>query len=376
MKNIIDFRALLLSFIIIISCSSTIPGQTSMSVSQHTAYYSNSFYNSYQLPDLNNNLGLSLQHLIINDARQSHLYYNLNVNTFREYSNRFNHNHEFGYDGIISSKDENYAVYFGLSVSRNLDKEEYKIYDHATSDLYLNMKYYLIENLISRIGYILTKRTYDELPGFSYLEHLFYIRLNTYVQSGTSLSMYINYGLKDYKSADSYSVTTPPIDQLVIYTKIAQSLSSKSSISLSYLTRYKPGLADGQTNVINTSLIFTEDELFDDRYGYSGDEISSQFIYYLPYKVKSEVGIGAIRKRYHHRLVYDQYGESAYFDDVNRSDVRYYSWLNLSRAFNLDNFIHTATAYLSSGYLRNKSNNVYYDFDNLYFGIGIELAIY
>ena len=97
MKNIIDFRALLLSFIIIISCSSTIPGQTSMSISQHTAYYSNSFYNSYQLPDLNNNLGLSLQHLIINDARQSHLYYNLNVNTFREYSNRFNHNHEFGY---------------------------------------------------------------------------------------------------------------------------------------------------------------------------------------------------------------------------------------------------------------------------------------
>lgn len=318
---------------------------------------------------------MNLQHIIMHDVLQSRFYYEGNLNTYQVYIDRRNHNHEFGYDGIVPMRNGASTIYLGTSWIRNLDKADYTIYDHFSSDYYLNLKHYLADNLISRIGYVLSSRNYDELPAFSYREHLVYVRLNTYFQSGTSLSGYINYGLKNYSNMVNDGLADASTDQVVIFAKVAQSLSSRSAISLSYLNRFKPGLVDGETTVLNTVYLFTEDELFDDRYGYSGTEISSKLIYYLPYNIKSELSIGSIQKKYHHRLVIDEYGEFSDEASEIRRDRRYYGWFSLSRSFKIDKLIDTATMYLSTGYLKNLSNDNYYDFNNIYMSLGVELNI-
>jgi len=349
--------------------------QTSARISQNAAYYSNSFYNYNQLPDIYNNIGINIQHIVIHEVVQSRFYYDGNVSMFKEFSDRFNHYHEIGYDGIISYSKNNHTFYFGSSLGRNLDKGYYTLYDNRKIDFYSNFKYYLRENLIARSGYVYTNRIYDNLSEFTYGEHQLFVRLNTYFQSGTSLSFYLNYGLKNYKQTNPDNVVHPSTDQLILYAKTAQSLGAKTSISFSYLNRSKPGFAQGQTNVINNEYLFSGDELFDDRYGYSGHELMINLIYYLPHNIKSEFNIGTIWKNYHNRLIFDEYGDVIMNEGTTRHDFRYSGWLSISRGFMVGRLIQSANAYLTVGYLKNHSNDVYYDFNNIYTSIGIEFKI-
>ncbi len=172
--------------------------QTSIALSQNLSYYSNSFYNYKQLPDFNNDFGLSISHVFEGEKIQSQIYYQGDLNLFKTYSDRFYHNQAFGYDGYAVSVDEKRIIYFGANLFWHDGQKDYNIYDYWKIQGYANAKFYVLQNLIGRFGYILNNKSYSELPEFSYWEHYLFARFNTYFQTGTSMTLSLNYGLKDY----------------------------------------------------------------------------------------------------------------------------------------------------------------------------------
>lgn len=360
--------------------------QTAISLSQNLSYYSNSFYNSRQLPDLNNNIGLMISHIFESEKIQSQLYYQGDLNLFQHYSDRFYHNHTFGYDGYSASSDEKKILYFGGNLFWNDGQQDYNAFDYWKLQGYINSKVSFRENFIGRFGYILNNKNYSELPEFSYWEHVLFAQCNTFFQSGTSLTLSLNYGFKDYIPLqisegrgrgrqviiDYYEM--PGVDQLVSNFKLAQSLGMKTAITIDYVNRFNPGLAGGSAAVIDNENLFTEDELFDDRYGYQGHELSALFTHYLPAYIRLQFGASRLWKNYQNRNIYDFVGTSALTGEA-RVDNRFVSWFELSRTFAVKWGIKSLGISLQGGYLKNDSNDSYYQFDNYFGTVGLEFKM-
>ena len=378
MKKQIIFKLIIISFFI---STSNIFSQTSISVSQDIAYYSNSFYNYRQLPDVNDYIGLNVAHVFKGKSVQSRIYYKGDLNFFKNYSDRLYHNQTIGYDGYTVSKDNRKTLYFGANWNMHDGRDIYDYYDYRKLQFYVNSKIYFRANLIGTLGYILNNRSYAELPEFSYWEHYLYTQLNTFFQTGTSITMIVNYGLKNYiplqisgtrRNPEFFEM--PSVDQLVSSIKVAQSLGQKTSLSIKYLNRLNPGLVAGSAAVMNTDDLFTEDELFDDRYGYSGHEFSVNFNHFLPAYIKLELGSTYYLKDYQNRQVYDLVGDLDISKNT-RSDQRSLVWASLSRTFPVNWGIKNVKLTLQGGYLKNNSNDSYYQFDNYFGSLGLEFQV-
>ncbi|MFZ5515282.1 MAG: hypothetical protein ACOY90_01505 [Candidatus Zhuqueibacterota bacterium] len=364
--------------------SVTAHSQTSVTVSQQMSYYSNSFYNYKQLPDLNDNVGLSLSHVIEGEKVQSQLYYQGDLNVFKKYLDRFYHTQSLGYDGIAASSNHRTTYFFGGNWYWHDGRDDYDVFDYFKIQAYVNAKFYMYHNLIGRVGYVINNRSYSNLPEFNYWEHLVYFQMNTFFQTGTSITMSVNYGLKDYIPLQSmqgrgrnlvvdYS-RMPAVDQLVSNVKLAQSLGMKTSISFNYVNRFKPGLVSGSATVMDSEDLFTEDELFDDRYGYSGHEVSLSFTHFLPAYIKWEIGSYYYWKNYHSRQIYDLEGNLDVSGDL-RKDQRALFWSGLSRSFAINWGVKNIGLSLEGGYLVNESNASYYQFDNYFIMAGMQFKI-
>ena len=377
---IITFAAILLLPL------SGVLSQTSISVSQNLSYFSNSFYNYKQLPDLNDNIGLSISHFFEGEKIQSQLYYQGDLNLFQHYSDRFYHDQSFGYDGYSVSSDEKKNIYFGGNLSWHDGQQDYNTFDYWKLQGYINSKVSFRENLIGRFGYILNNKSYSDLPEFSYWEHVLFAQFNTFFQTGTSITLSFNYGLKDYISLQTSEgkgrgrqviidyFEMPGVDQLVSNFKLAQSLGNKTSLSIDFVNRLNPGLATGSAAVIDNENLFTEDELFDDRYGYNGQELSVLFTHYLPAYVKLQFGGSRFWKNYQNRNIYNFEGNIALTGET-RVDNRFIGWLELSRTFLVNWGIKSLGVSLQGGYLKNDSNDSYYQFDNYFGTVGLEFNL-
>ena len=376
-KQIIFYFVLISTFSLI----SDIFSQTSISISQYLGYNSNSFYNYKQLADVNDYIGLKTSHVFKGETVQSRIYYQGDLNYFKTYSDRLYHNQAIGYDGYTVSSDNKRTLYFGANWSLHDGRDIYDYYDFSKLQFYVNSKIYLRPNLIGKFGYILNNRNYSELPEFNYWEHYLYTQLNTFFQTGTSITMVFNYGLKNYIPLQISSnwrnpefFEMPSVDQLVSSLKVAQSLGDKTSLSLKYLNRLNPGLVTGSAAVMNTDDLFTEDELFDDSYGYSGNEFSVNFTHYLPAYIKLELSSTYYLKNYHNRHIYDLEGNLDISGDT-RSDRRSLIWAGLSRSFAVNWGIKNIKLSLQGGYLKNDSNDSYYQFDNYFGSLGLQFQV-
>ena len=156
--------------------------------------------------------------------------------------------------------------------------------------------------------------------------------------------------------------------------KIAQSLGEKTSLSFKYLNRINPGLVTGSAAVMNSDELFTEDELFDDRYGYRGHEFSLNFTHYLLAYIKLELGSAYYFKDYHNRQIYDLDG-NLNISGNTRSDQRSIIWGSLSRTTAVNWGIKTIKLSLQAGYLKNNSNDAYYQFDNYFCSLGLQFQV-
>jgi len=369
---------------VILISAPTVFSQTSISIAQQLTYHSNSFFNYKQLPDLNDYTGLTFSHIFESEKIQSRIYYQGDLNWFRTYTDRLYHNHALGYDGYSISRDEKKAIYFGLNLSWYEYQDQYSLYNSRWFEGYTNMMIYFLPDLIGRFGYILYKKSYSELPEFNYWEHYFFAQLNTYFQTGTSLTALLNYGLKDYipmqtsegrgRRATIDYFEMPGVDQLVSSIKVAQSLGMKTSLSLKYLYRMNPGLAPGSAMTMDSDELLTENELFDDRYGYSGHELSVTFTHFLRGHAKTELGVSRLWKNYQNRQIFDLEGNISLLSD-SRTDTRAVIWANFSRSFGVNWGVKRIKISLEGGYWKNNSNDLYYQFDNYFGSLGLEFKL-
>lgn len=252
---------------------------------------------------------------------------------------------------------------------------------------------------MAHFGYRIRARWYANLEEFSNVEHYLFARFTHFFPTRTSLIVETNYGRKNYLQGVATDASPSPeaehygwhdggrghmgtpwwgaeasaggsrygVGQAVGLLRLAQSLDNSTGLSLQVLLRRNPannvrylaGQVSGYT---------TEDELFDDRYGYESHELSGTLTRLLPWRMTLVMGSEAQWKDYVNRPALDLSGQPLATGEL-RHDRRFAAWVTLARTLSTGN--RELSLLVELYWLDNRSNDRYYDYSTATFSVGV-----
>ncbi|HEX9654191.1 MAG TPA: hypothetical protein VGA99_10810, partial [bacterium] len=170
---------------------------------------------------------------------------------------------------------------------------------------------------------------------------------------------------------NSHSIK-PSVSQWIGQMRMAQSLTNTTGLSTDVIlrrnlendVRYLAGQVSGYTS---------EDELFDDPYGYESEELGATLTQLLPWKFTFKAGTEYKWKDYVNRPALDLNGDALSSGEL-RSDRQIWTWLSLGKTFE---FRSGRTVSLFGEFYRidNQSNDSYYDYQGNFVSFAIETSL-
>ncbi len=384
--------------ILVISLASTVSAQWIKSFAINTSYDDNAFRNFRTLGDYITEFSAYLAREGGSEDWQWRAFYRGGFNYFSQYQQRSFHYHQTGLALAKKFDEGKYVLNFGANVRLRANQKEYNYYNFKQTSLYGNLK--VARSASSTIfGYRLRVHSYTNLPELSYIEHYFFVRQAMFLPTRTSVTVEANYGHKTYQQAiastpgffqnpegyghhrggmghwmggNNFNSFNPSLNQFVASIRGAQSLTLSTGLSFEALirrnsdsaVRYLAGQVYGYT---------TEDDLFDDRYGYESEELAFTLTQLLPWSAQFRLGMEYQWKDYLNRPALDLNGEPLSTGELRR-DTRAFIWQSLVKPFR---FGHEKSLNISGEvvWIDNRSNDLYYDYKVLVFSLGISTSL-
>ncbi len=374
--------------------------QWTKSISVGTSYDDNAFRNHAALSDYATQLSAYLARDYGSENWQSRLFYRGSFSIFAEYDERSYHYHQIGiaWSRILSEKGN--SLNFGVNGSLRANGEVYDYYNFKDASGYGNVKLKIGPSSLTNLGYRLRGRRYSNLPELDYTEHYFFTRFTHFFQTKTTFMIEGNYGRKTYREQvtdgsfsqwdmDDYGHhqggrghwngwsqfdenstvnSKPSVGQLLGQIRLAQSITNTTGLSTEFVVRRNPG--DGIRYLSGqVSGYTTEDELFDDRYGYESEEVGATLTQLLPWQVTFKAGLESKWKNYVDRPALDLNGETLPTGEL-RKDKQLLTWLSLTKSFTM--LGGKSVSLMGEFYwIDNKSNDLYYDYQVSLISLGI-----
>lgn len=359
-------------------------GQTVKSVAVEVGYDDNAFRNYRSLSDYITQLNLYLARDVQKPHWTARIYYDGRFDIFAENSDRFSHYHKMGLLVTRGFADSELNAGGYVALNRNLELYNYTNYFQLSG--FANYKVKPGESIIAQLGYIGKYRNYENLPAFNHFEHQVFGRLSWFLPTKTSMIFYARFGLKDYAQqtvstivpdssgerghgpgrpgggsvvVDEYE--TPTASQFIASVKLGQSITSTTGVSFEYLRRSK--LDDSGRSAYNFDGVWSyssEDELYDDPYGYESHELSAGITQMLPRQTIVKAGYDYYRKNYSAAAL-DLTGQTLLGEPL-RSYTRRLVWVQLSKRFAQKSRWRNVDFSLGVYHLINHSNDLYFDY--------------
>jgi hypothetical protein len=205
----------------------------------------------------------------------------------------------------------------GLRARTRIDRDTYALYDYHEYVGFVDAKLPGSDHLTLFAGYSLSNKRYNELEELDNLEHQLYGGLQMPLENGTNIAVYSELGYKQYLSPldkgttivrQGYRgrniVTTETKKE---YTNVGQWVNSLSlstpviddKTGIRGYLKYRFNFGDNNLLVSGLSADhYSENDLFDDRYGYESREFGVMVSRTLLYAVTARVGYDHAIKDY------------------------------------------------------------------------------
>jgi hypothetical protein len=283
----------------------------------------NAFNNAMQLGDRITELSLQTAYGWETDVSDVQLFYTGTGNFFTLVPSRTFYEHSTGmtYSQLLGANEAT-LLKTGGSFSIRSNRDEYTVYDHSQLALHLNMRHYLSDLFMLKGGYSFRSAWFAELSDFNYAEHVAFLQGAVSLPTKTTVMLQADLDYKKYMTpnADSASVSpggsgkgkqraivsTPGVTQLIGTLKIAQGVAQGTGISLT--GQYQVSLEKELRYLTFSDGRLTDDELFDDHYGYEGPLGSLLVTQLLPADIRLLISGTVQQRRYSDRPAYDLAG--------------------------------------------------------------------
>ena len=272
-----------------------------------------------------------------------------------------------------SGEDEENVLNVGISYGRGFYRGGHAFYDHDQVTATVLYKQFLSDLVINNRGYAFRSIRFSAMSDFSYSEHTVSGSFSFALRTQTTLIVQTDLGAKFYSTPEPTSETdgmrkggvalAPGAVQFTPLVRIGQSIMEGTGLSLT--TKYQWNIQK-QTRYLSSSYgAISDDELFDDHYGYEGLQTSLMLTQLLPESMLLRV-TGGVQNRLHSSLAaYDLDGNVL---SSQRNDRR----TSLSILFQKD-FQMGFTLKAAVDFIRNYSNDPYYDYRNT--AVALELSL-
>ncbi len=373
MRNLYTLLILLFFF-------STVKGQISADLENQAGYISNAFSNHAALPDWYTALDGSLNQDWIGEGSGLRLHYDGSATLFRNYTERNHHSHEAGLAAYLLIGEAEHRLDAGLQAGRRFHSESYRWYEQEQLLVYASLKYIVTPQWYTYAGASLDLRRYPELTPFSHQRAQLYGRSSWFLPTGTTLIAEADLMVKTYTNTASeaqaaYSGVVASgggnSSQLLLLLRAAQSLTARSGLSLEYQLRHN--LSSSTRYLAGAdSLYYSDEELFEDYFAWHGTAVQMSLRHELPWGMRLTLSGRRELRSYDDRLAADLLGEP-FVDGRLREDRRTTLAIDFEKRIKLNEEGTALLLALNGAWLQNASNDLYYDYRNSWWSLGLSL---
>lgn len=314
--------------------------------------------------------------------KELYLNYSGNYNSFRTISDRTFQMHSFGLNYALNTTDlEDENIFAGISYSLKKGTGDFAYYDYSQAIGFVNGKFPIDETLFLQGALNTSYKKFPSLNSLLHFENFASSQISKFFSSGTGVFIEAGIGLMNYsfnnvtttetatgmqsgkmnsKNTKSFSVA-----QFRSMAKVSQSVFESTGINFHYL--YRQNIKDNKGMFVSADYIYSgDDELWDDPYGFSSNELGSEFTQKMPYEITFKISAQYDNRHYTNNLA----------DSLNltqRVDERFSFWGGISKSFTELPLIGSLELSIEYMFINNKSNSALFDYKNnmLMFGASV-----
>jgi hypothetical protein len=322
------------------------PAQWSAGFHLGTLLDDNAFNNYLMVPDRLTECTLQGAYNWDTEASNTQAFYTGSLNYFALLPSRTFHMHSAGltYSRLFGEEGET-VLNAGTTFSLRDNHEEYSVYDHYQMSLYGNLHGFLSENISMTGGYAFRSIAFAELKDFNYTEH--YATPNV-----DSSSLSYGNGARGKKIPEA---AAPGVTQLIGTLRLGQGITEEMGLSLT--AQYQLSVRKESRYLTFSGGVLTDDELFDDHYGYDGPLGSMMVTRMLPADIRVRASAQMQRRLYGDRPAFDLSGLQV---SSERIDTRSVLSISAEKAFPDIGMSLT----LTFDHIVNSSNDAFYTYTN------------
>ena len=360
MKRKISFLRLLALLIAVFSFSAQAQLYLTADVE---GYYDDNIFNNYlNESDFINAFGGELGYDFESEQNNFEIYYIGFFNRYYNYTDKSTVIHKAGLvDTYLFSENDN-PLNAGINYTVRINKEDYYIYDFNQVSAYANYMHSISESNKIQLGVIGNRVDYENFSLFSHYQLKAFLKSINSFESRTSLTVAAEIDQKIYIEKMQSQGLTDEVLQAKLYLQLGQGITD--DLGLSAYAFFRNNLSGGNRYFNTTDYIYYEEELFNDIYSNEGIETGLTLSYlFLPNIMGKISGRYEIRN-YTDLPAADKNGNEL---DEMRQDNQYS--VGASLEFGLSEILSVLYLSLNYNYIKNISNDYYYDYNNQVYAI-------
>ena len=347
-------------------------GQLSGGLQVGTLFDDNVFNNYLQVADRVTEVSLQGAYDWDTESTNLQLFYTGMLDYFALLPSRTFQVHTVGLAYTHALDDDEGALFnIGGDYALRDNRDEYAIYDHTQISLYGNLQWQVADPLRLKGGYAFRAVAFSELQEFDYSEHMLFIQATTSLPTRTTFIAQADLGFKSYATPNADTTSTgyprrqwgkrgvetsaPGVTQLITTFRIGQGITETTGLSLT--GQYQLSLDKESRYLSFDTGVVTDDEIFDDHYGFDGPLIGLTATQILPADFQIRASGSIQERRYSNRPAYDLAGT---LTASQRIDTRSVLSLALDKSFPSLGL----RASLAYDFISNASNDAYYGYRN------------
>lgn len=360
MKLKINFLHLLVLLIIIFSFSSQAQFYFLADVE---GYYDDNIFNNYlKESDFINAFSGEAGYDFETEQNILEVYYIGFANRYYENTDKSTVIHKIGLvDTYLFSEFDN-PLNVGLNYTIRTNKEDYYIYDFNQISAYANYMHSISESDKFQLGVIGNRIDYENFSLFSHYQLKAFIRSTNSFESRTSLTTGAEIDNKIYIDKMQNQGLADEILQAKLFLQIGQGITD--DLGFNTYAFFRKNLSGGNRYFTSHDYVYYEEELFNDIYSNEGIETGINFNYLFLPNI-----IGKISAKYEIRNYTDLPAVDAEGNELD--ELRKDDQLSAGSAleFGLSELISGLYLALNYNFIKNISNDYYYDYNNQIYAI-------
>lgn len=326
-------------------------------------YYDDNIFNNYlNSSDFINAFSGELGYDFETERNNFELYYIGFINRYYKFGDKSSVIHKVGAVNTFLFSENDNPLNIGLNYAARINREDYYIYDFNQISAYANYIHSISESNKIQLGVVGNRIDYENFNLFSHYQLKAFLRIINSFESRTSITAAAEIDQKSYLEKYQSEGLTDEITQAKLYLQIGQGITD--NLGLSGYAFFRKNLVKGNRYFSNNEYVFYEEELFNDLYSNDGVETGITLSYLFSPNIMGKVAGRYDVRNYTDLPAADENGNEL---EELRKDNQYS--IGASLEFGLAKILDGLYLSLNYNYIRNNSNDYYYDYTNQIYAI-------